>query len=154
GNVNSVQFGKIFSFPVDGKIYAQPLYVSHVFIKGKVHNVVYVATEHDGVYAFDADNAQSQPLWQVSFVNAAAGVTTPTVGESGTVDIPCDSMSPEVGITGTPVIDRPSNTMYLVARTKEVSGSTTTFVQRLHALDITSGNERVNSPVTIQAKAP
>jgi hypothetical protein len=93
-------------------------------------------------------------LWQASFINAAAGVTTPTVGDSGTVDIPCDSMSPEVGITGTPVIDRPNNTMYLVARTKEVSGSTTSFVQRLHALDITSGNERPNSPVTIQAKAP
>jgi hypothetical protein len=154
GNVNSAQFGKIFSLPVDGKIYAQPLYVSHVTIKGKVHNVVYVVTEHDSVYAFDADKVQSQALWKVSFINAAAGVTTPTIGPSGTVDIPCESMSPEVGITGTPVIDRPDNTMYLVARTKEVSGSTTTFVQRLHALDITTGVERSNSPVTIQAKVP
>ena len=154
GNVNSAQFGKIFSFPVDGKIYAQPLYVSHVIMKGKVHNVVYVVTEHDSVYAFDADNVQSQPLWKASFINAAAGITTLTIGDSGIVDITCDSMSPEVGVTGTPVIDRPNNTIYLVARTKEVSGSTTTFVQRLHALDITNGNERPHSPVTIQAKAP
>src|SRR3982074_3671852 len=77
GNVNQAQFGKVFSYPVDGNTYAQPLYVPSVFIKNQgYHNVVYVATEHDSVFAFDADQALSSPLWQVSFIDPANGITT------------------------------------------------------------------------------
>jgi hypothetical protein len=155
GNVNSAQFGKVFSFPVDGKIYAQPLYVPNVNIPGQgVHNVIYVATEHDSVYAFDADNLKSAPLWHTSFISPADGVTTLSIGTGGGTDITCDSMKPEVGITGTPVIDLASKTMYLVARTKEVSGGSTKFVQKVHELDITTGVDKANSPVIIQASAP
>jgi Abnormal spindle-like microcephaly-assoc'd, ASPM-SPD-2-Hydin/Protein of unknown function (DUF1573) len=155
GNVNSAQFGKVFSFPVDGKVYAQPLYVPNVNIPGKgVHNVIYVATEHDSVYAFDADNLTSTPLWQTSFISPADGVTTLSIGTSGGNDITCDSMKPEVGITGTPVINAATKTMYLVARTKEVSGGHTNFVQKLHQLDITTGADKANSPVVIQASVP
>jgi hypothetical protein len=155
GNVNSAQFGKVFSFPVDGKIYAQPLYVPNVNIPGQgAHNVTYVATEHDSVYAFDADNLQSAPLWQTSFISPADGITTPSIGTASGLDITCDSMSPEVGITGTPVIDPATNTMYLVARTKEVNGSNTSFVHKLHMLDITTGADKPNSPVVIQASVP
>lgn len=152
GNVNASQFGKLFSYPLDGKPFAQPLYVPNVNISGQGnHNVVLVATEHDGVYALDADGLSSTPLWYDSFVNPAAGITTVSIGPTGPVDIVCDSMFPEVGITGTPVIDPATNTMYLIARTKETSGSVTDFVQRLHAIDITSGAEKPNSPVVIQA---
>jgi uncharacterized protein (TIGR03437 family) len=147
-NVNAAQFGKLFSQPVDGQVYAQPLYVPNVTISGKGnHNVVYVVTEHDGVYAFDADNGT--PLWQVSFLNAANGVTSMPAADTG-----CDQISPEIGITGTPVIDPSSGTMYLVAMTKETSGGSVNYVQRLHALDITSGAERSGSPVVVQATYP
>jgi hypothetical protein len=149
GNVNRAQFGKRFSYSVDGSIFAQPLYVASVNIPGQgVHNVVYVATEHDSVYAFDADGLTST-LWQVSFINPGAGVTTIPSG-----DIPCSDISPEYGITSTPVIDPASNTMYVVARTREVSGGVTNYVERLHALDITTGNELAGSPVVIQPTVP
>jgi len=155
GNVNSAQFGKVFSFPVDGKIYAQPLYVPNVNIAGQgSHNVIYVATEHDSIYAFDADNLQGAPLWQTSFISPGDGITTLSIGTDAGLDITCDSMKPEVGITGTPVIDSASNTMYLVARTKEVTGGITNFVQKLHMLDITTGADKPNSPVVIQASVP
>lgn len=154
GNVNTGQFGKLFSDPVDGKMYAQPLYVANVNVLGQgFHNVVYVATEHDSVYAFDADSA-STPLWQDSFIDPANGITTLSIGVGPGFDINCNALSPEVGITSTPVIDPNTNTLYVVARTKEVSGSVTNFVQRLHALDITSGAERPGSPVVIQATVP
>jgi hypothetical protein len=155
GNVNSTQFGKLFSYPVDGKVYAQPLYVANLNVPGKgFHNVIYVATEHDSIYAFDADNRQTTPLWQVSFINPSAGVNTLTIGITGGEDLFCDSMKPEVGITGTPVINPATNTMYVVVRTKEVNGSSTNFVQRLHALDITTGAEKPSSPVVIQGSYP
>src|SRR5216684_1731944 len=155
GNVNSAQFGKVFSFPVDGKIYAQPLYVPNVNIAGQgAHNVIYVATEHDSIYAFDADNLQGAPLWQTSFISPADGITTLSIGTASGLDITCDSMQPEVGITGTPVIDAATNTMYLVARTKEVNGGNTNFVHKLHMLDITTGTDKPNSPVVIQASVP
>lgn len=154
GNVNPAQFGKLFTYPLDGKPFAQPLYVANLNIPGQgTHNVVYVATEHDGLYAFDADGRTSTPLWYDSFINPAAGITTLSIGDSG-LDLVCDSMFPEVGITGTPVIDPATNTIYLVARTKEVSGGVTNYVQRLHAIDITTGAERPNSPVLIQASVP
>jgi uncharacterized protein (TIGR03437 family) len=144
-NVNSAQFGKLFSQSVDGYIYGQPLYLSGVAIPGKgSHNAVYVATEHDSVYAFDADRSVTA-LWQTSFLDASAGVTSVPASDTG-----CGQIVPEIGITSTPVIDAQAGTIYVVAMTKE-SG---TYVQRLHALDVTTGAERPGSPVAIQASVP
>ncbi len=151
-NVNIKQFGKVFSFPVDGPIYAQPLYLSGVEVPGKgVHNVVYVATEHDSVYAFDADGQTPEPLWKVGFAHPDAGVT-PVPAR----DVDCPFISPEVGITSTPVIDLKTGTLYVLARTKERKGtfSADEYVQRLHALAITSGVEKFGGPVAIQASVP
>jgi hypothetical protein len=146
-NVNPTQFGKLFSQFVDGFIYAQPLYVPNVNVAGLgTHNVVYVATMNDSVYAFDADShtgANAQPLWKASFINPKNGVTTVPAA-----DVNCsDLMSPKIGVVGTPVIDTTSGTLYVVVRTKE-SGA---YYQRLHALDITSGAEKFGGPVVIQA---
>src|SRR6516164_672533 len=135
-NVNSTSFGKLFSQSVDGYVFAQPLYVSNVTIDGAVHNVVYVATEHDSVYAFDADSntgANSQPLWHTSFLSS--GVTSVSSTSAN-----CTIIGPEYGITGTPVIDLSTNTLYAVAETLESNG--TSNVKRLHALDITTGAEK------------
>ena len=140
-NVNSNNFGKLFSQSVDGAIYAQPLYMPNVTINGAVHNVVYAATEHDSVYAFDADSnagAKAQPLWHTTFLSS--GVTTVS-------DNYCTDITPEYGITGTPVIDPSTNTLYAVAETYENG----TYVKRLHALDISSGVEKPGSPIVITA---
>jgi len=151
--VNSTQFGKLFSYSVDGVVYAQPLYVPSVAIPQKgLHDVVYVVTEHDSVYAFDADNnlgLNSTPLWHVSFLNPTTGVTTVPYQDTG-----CSQITPELGITSTPVVDAQSGTIYVVVMTKEVSGANTNYVQRLHALDMTDGAERAGSPVVIQATVP
>src|SRR5436305_6519480 len=121
-NDKSSTFGKRFSFPLDGLTFASPLYVQNANMPGQgAHNVVIVATEHDSVYVFDADGRSSSPLWHVNFTDAAAGVTTVPAADTGeTGDIPN-----EIGITGTPVIDSSSGTIYVVAKTKEVSGGTT-----------------------------
>jgi hypothetical protein len=143
-NVNQTLFGKLSSYPLDGAAYAQPLYVSNVQINGGTHNVVYVATEHDSVYAFDADGAAASPFWSVNFTNASAGITTVPYTDLGGGLGP---IIPEVGITGTPVIGPKSGTLFVVAMTKENG----TYVHKLHALDITNGTERAGSPVVIQA---
>jgi hypothetical protein len=141
GNVNSSQFGKLFSTTVDGNVYAQPLYVPNVQnIAGGTHNVLYVATEHDSLYAIDADSGAV--LWQTSFIDADDGVTTVPSG-----DVSCGDLAPEIGITSTPVIDPTTNTLYLVARTKENG----VYVQRLHAIDIVSKAEKFGGPVVIAA---
>ena len=144
-NVNVSNFGRLFSDVVDGYIYAQPLYVPSVTIPGKgVHNVIYVVTEHDSVYAFDADsNDGGGLLWHTSFINPGDGITT-----ISTQDVNCDAISPEIGVTSTPVIDVSTNTIYVLAETKE-QGS---FFHRLHALDITTGMEKNGGPVTITAQ--
>ena len=108
-----------------------------------------MATEHDSVYAFDADGLSTTPLWQVSFINPPRRHDVPAADTGETGDIPN-----EIGITGTPVIDPTTGTLYVVAETKEVSGSTTNYVQRLHALDITTGAEKFGGPVVIQASVP
>jgi hypothetical protein len=136
-NVNDAQFGQLFTAAVDGWVYAQPLYVPNVNIAGAPHNVVFVATEHDSVYAFDADKA-GPPLWQRSFLGA--GVTT--VPTSGNHEIP---VQPEVGITATPVIDEATHTLYVLAQTAE-NGA---FPSKLHALDISNGAEQPGSPVEV-----
>jgi hypothetical protein len=145
-NVNSTSFGKLFSYTVDGQIYGQPLYVQSVSVSGKgVHNVVYVATENDSVYAFDADSASANPtpLWQISFLSTnVKPVPCADIGSS------C-AITPIVGITSTPVINLVTNTMYLVSRAKTTVGGSSTWDLTLHALDITSGAEQSGSPAVI-----
>ena len=150
-NVNTSTFGKLATFQTDGIAHASPLYVANLAIPGQgFHNVVYVATEHDSVYAFDADGLSSTPIWKRSFINPGSGITTVTSGDVGE----CCDITPEIGITSTPVIDTSTNTMYVVVKTKETVGSTTNFVQRLHALDITTGAEKFGGPVVIQGECP
>jgi hypothetical protein len=142
-NVNPTNFGNLFNYAIDGYAYAQPLYVPNLAINGGTHNVVFAATEHDSVYAFDGDGGGQ--LWQRSFIDPANGVTS--VPQP---DVISGDIVPEIGITGTPVIDPATNTMYVVVKTKEMAGSVAHYVQRLHALDITTGQDRaVNGVVTI-----
>ena len=146
-NVNVSQFGKLYSYPVDGAVYAQPLYVSGLTVQGAVRNVLYVATMNDKVYAFDADSASPTPLWMRDFTNPPSVTAVPITD----INLPARNIQGNVGIQGTPVIDRGAKTIYLVARTKE---NGTTYVQRLHALDITTGQSRPGSPVTITGSVP
>src|SRR5205085_5199338 len=146
-NVNPTKFGKLFSYalPVGSHAYAQPLYLPNVSIGGQLHNVVYIATEKDIVYAFDADTKLTSPLWQADLAARVGG--TP-VSTSSTGPIPFASyMGDQLGITGTPVIDRSSGTLYAVTKTQEGSN----VVERLHALDVASGAEKFGGPVSIQA---
>jgi hypothetical protein len=115
-NVNSIHFGKHVSYPVDGQVYAQPLFVPNLTINGITHNVAFVSTEHDSVYAFDADKKSTVgPLWHVNFTNPTNGINT----VSSSNDVHCGVIAPQYGITGTPVIDGNTNTMYVVAATNE-----------------------------------
>lgn len=146
-NVNSTEFGKLFSQSVDGYSYSQPLYVPNVSIPGQgTHNVVYVTTMNDSVYAFDAESnsgSNASPLWKVNFTNPSKRITTVP-----TSDLNCyTTITDQVGIMSTPVIDTNSNTIYVLARTLE-SGS---YYHRLHALDLSSGAEKFGGPIEIQA---
>lgn len=145
-NVNVTNFGKLYSYPVDGQVYAQPLYFSGVDIPGKgKRNVLFVATEHNSIYAYDADSLTA-PFWKAS-LGPSCPVPDPNFGYRYG---PYHDIQVEVGITGTPVIDSTSNTLYAVAFSKE-SGS---YFHKLYAIDITSGNFKLNSPVTITASTP
>lgn len=142
-NVNANSFGLIYNLPVDGAIYGQPLYAANVDIPGNgTHNVVYVATENDSVYAFDADYGGA-PLWRDTFTNSGAVTVSST-------EVNCSQIQPEIGITSTPVIDLSRGAIYVVAMTREGGN----YVQRLHALDISTGAEKPGSPVEIQATYP
>jgi len=153
--VNTKTFGKLFSCQVDGAVYAEPLWVPALSINAGTHNVVFVATQHDSLYAFDADASACQQLWHVNLIDAAHGgtanessVCANDVG-SGFGDI-----QPEVGVTGTPVIDPATSTLYVVSKSENGgcnTGITATFHQRLHAIDLISGGEKMNGPVTIIA---
>jgi len=138
-NVNSTQFGKLFTTAVDGWVYAQPLYLSNVPIGGSTHNVLYVATEHDSLYAIDADNGTV--YWRLSLL-PTGGTTV-----NSSTDLNCTDLVPEVGVTGTPVIDANTGTIYLVAKSK-VGGN---FYQYLHAIDVSKGTEKFGGPVIIKA---
>ncbi len=142
-NVTSSTFGKVGFYSVDGKVDAEPLYVPGETIGGATHNVLYVVTEHDSAYAFDADSGTV--LWHVS-----------TLGSNETTSDPrnCGQVVPEIGMTSTPVIDPKAGThgtIFMVAASKDSSGN---YHQRLHALDLTTGAEQTGSPVAIQATYP
>jgi len=143
-NVNVNTFGKLFEISADGLVDAQPLYVAGLGIPGKgTHNVLFVASEHDSVFGFDADDGST--LWQVTVLAA---------GETTSDDRGCEQVTPEIGVTSTPVIDLsmgPNGTIYVVAMSKDSSGN---YHQRLHALDITTGAEQFSGPMEIAAQYP
>jgi outer membrane protein assembly factor BamB len=142
-NVNSTQFGKIGFFPVDSKVDAEPLYLANVVIGNQLHNILYVATEHDSVYAFDADTGAQ--IWKTSILAS---------GETTSDDHGCSQITPEIGITSTPVIDRKqgaNGTLFTIGMTKDANGK---YHQRLHALDLTTGAEISGSPTEITASYP
>ena len=142
-NVKSSTFGRLFTISVDGKVDAQPLYAGGVVISGVTHNLLLVATEHDSVYAFDADTGAL--IWKSSMLKSGE---TPSDARS------CDQVTPEMGVTATPVIDRsrgPNGAIYLAAMSKNSSG---TYFQRLHALDLTTGAELFGGPTNVAATYP
>jgi hypothetical protein len=157
GNVNKNSFGRLFNYPIEYQALAQPLYMPNVNIPGKgVHNVVYVATMSDAVYAFDADNntgGNASPLWYVNFTDPGTYGPAITTALTATATLPCTSAETrgpgftQEGIVGTPVIDDGTGTMYVVAKTVENG----TVRHRLHALDITNGQEKFGGPVLITA---
>jgi Bacterial Ig domain len=136
-NVNPAHFGKIVGYGVDGQVYAQPLLLSNFSIGGGTNNVLYVATEHDSVYAFNADDKTGTPYWSVSLL---------APGQSPASSSDTEGISPQIGITGTPVIDRNTNAIYLVSMVY-VSGAGNEYW--LHALDLATGQEKFGGPVRI-----
>ncbi|HUO59623.1 MAG TPA: hypothetical protein VMU24_03075 [Candidatus Acidoferrales bacterium] len=140
-NVNVNTFGKKFTLPVDGYVYAQPLVATQQNIAGGLHNVVYVATAHDSVYAFDADGTTTTPYWKTSFIDPVNGII-PVPGADVTV-------GDEWGVIGTPVIDRSRNAIFVVSRVKNTKDGT--YHQHFHALDLSTGAEKSGSPVEISA---
>jgi hypothetical protein len=157
--VGMATFGKLFSCSVDGAVYTQPLWVAGLSIAGGTHNVVFVATQHDSLYAFDADASPCVKYWQVNLLDTLHGGTAgeqPVVWSD--VGYCYGDIYPEVGVTGTPVIDPSNGTIYLVSAS-EIPGAQSgncslpagTFYHRLHALDLATGSERFNAPATIAA---
>jgi hypothetical protein len=153
GNVNSTSFKKLASCAVDGAIYGQPLWVANVTLSGAKHNVVFVTTQHDSLFAFDGDSGSCTPLWSISLIDAAHG------GSSGETSVPnalvgsgYGDIQPEIGVTGTPVIDALSGVLYVVS--KSIDSTKTIFYQRLHGIDITNGNEKLGPPVLIAGTYP
>jgi hypothetical protein len=160
--VTTASFGKLFSCTADGAVYAQPLWIRGLSIGGGIHNVIFVATQHDSAYAFDADAQPCVTYWHVNLLDTLHGgtgnekpVTWNDVGNC------YGDVYPEVGVTGTPVIDPVTKTIYLVSAseanpvsTGSCAGSSATFYHRLHALDLATGNEKFNAPVTIAASVP
>ena len=141
-NVTTATFGKLFSCPVDGEVYAQPLWVANLAIGGGTHNTVFVATENDSVYAFDADVSPCHQYWRKSFLSPGVTPVPPSdTGETGDIN-------KKIGITSTPVIDPTSKTLYVLAKTKEGTGN---YHQRLHALSLVDGSEKFDGPVDITA---
>ncbi len=157
-NVNTNSFGLLYIRPVDDQVYAQPLVMTNVSILGRgTHNLLIVATVNDSIYAFDADDPSvAQPYWKDSFISPPNIVAPDNADESaiGACSGSYEDFTGNFGIVGTPVIDPSRETLYVVVRTKEISGGTTSFVQRLHALNITTGAEEPNSPVVITATYP
>src|SRR5882757_287273 len=152
-NVNASGFGKLASCPVDGAIYGQPLWVANLTVNGAKHNVVFVATQHDSLYAFDADSSScATPLWHANLIStvhgAAAGETSVpyTFISTATGDV-----MPEIGVTGTPVIDPLTGIIYVVS--KSTNAAQTSFYQRVHAIDLLTGNEKAGSPMPISGTA-
>ncbi len=159
-NVNTSTFVKLFSCAVDGAVYAQPLWARNLTIGGAKHNVIYVATQHESLYAFDADSNASPcvPPWHANLVDAAHGGTAgetsvPSGHIGGLVGNGFGDIEAEVGVTGTPVIDPSTNTLYVVSKSVN---ATTQFFQRLHALDLTTGSEKLNGnkPILVSASVP
>ena len=150
-NVNSNQFGLLFTRLVDDQIFAQPLIMTNVNLgTNGTHNIVIVPTANDSIYAFDADDPSiTAPYWTNSFLNSS-NVVAPTTADFGG----CPFFTSHIGIISTPAIDPATETIYLLATTKETSTNGTSIVQRLHALDLTTGLERNNSPVIIAASCP
>ena len=152
-NVATASFGKLFSCKTDGAIYAQPLWIPQLTVAGAVHNLVLVATQHDGLFAFDADASPCLTLWQVNLIDTAHGGTAgetpvPSSGPNALVGEGNGDITPELGVTGTPVIDPTAHTLYVVSKSANPNSQ---IFQRLHAIDLTTGNERPNSPQSINS---
>ncbi len=149
-NVNVSQFGRQTVFSVEGYVYAQPLYVPRLAIGGTSHNVLFVATEHDQVYAFDVNSGQQ--LWHTNFLSGSGPLLT--ISTVSSTDVNCGDLVPEIGITGTPAINTMTNTLYVSAETKEYDPQSqlTSFHHTLHALDITTGLDKV-APHNMNASA-
>jgi hypothetical protein len=160
--VTAATFGKLFSCPVDGAVYTQPLWVPGLSIGGGTHNVIFVATQHDSLYAFDADASPCVTYWQVNLLDTMHG------GTAGEGSVPCNEavfcavgvgygdIQPEIGVTGTPVIDIATSTLYIVSKScSSCSAVSPVFYQRLHALDLATGmTEKFNGPVSVAAQVP
>jgi hypothetical protein len=152
-NVGTATFGKLASCAVDGAIYGQPLWVANVKVGGAMHNMIIVTTQHDSLFALDADSTSCAQLWTVSLIDGAHG------GGSGETPVPSTAVGvgygdiqPEIGVNGTPVIDPATGILYVVS--KSISMAPTTFYQRIHAIDISTGAEKAGSPAPIAATVP
>jgi hypothetical protein len=152
-NVNTSTFGKLTSCTVDGAIYGQPLWVANLTVNGAKHNVVFVATEHDSLYALDADAVPCQQLWSVSLIDIAhGGLTGESTVPPNLFGLGEGAIAPEVGVTGTPVIDPVSGLLYVLSMS--VNSAHTTYYQRLHAISLATGTEKTGSPVDVAGTYP